>query len=79
MAIGRPIPPVIIDAQMREQLTTMTRSRSLSQALAQRAKIILLAADGLNNSIIGQPTGVVSPHRGQVAPAFSEPRSGRAV
>ena len=43
MPMGRPIPPVIIDAQMREQLTTMTRSRSLSQSLAQRAKIMCLS------------------------------------
>ena len=65
MAIGRPIPPVIIDAQMREQLTTMTRSRSLSQALAQRAKIILLAADGLNNSIISSQLGLSRPTVGK--------------
>jgi hypothetical protein len=43
MPLGRPIPPMTLDARMREQLTTMTRSMSLSQALAQRAKIILLA------------------------------------
>ena len=61
MAIGRPIPAVTIDARMREQLTTMTRSRSLSQALAQRAKIILLAADGLNNSTIAVQLGFSRP------------------
>jgi transposase len=65
MPIGRPIPPVIIDAQMREQLTTMTRSRSLSQALVQRAKIILLAADGLNNSNIAIHLGLSRPTVGK--------------
>jgi hypothetical protein len=42
MPLGRPIPPVTLDARMREQLQSMSRFRSLSQALAQRARIILL-------------------------------------
>jgi len=65
MPIGRPIPPVIIDAQMREQLTTMNRSRSIPQALARRAKIILLAADGLNNSTIAFQLGLSRPAAGK--------------
>jgi putative transposase len=65
MPLGRPIPPVTIDARMREQLTTMTRARSLSQALAQRAKIILLAADGLNNSTIAVQLGLSRPTVGK--------------
>jgi len=65
MPIGRPIPAVTIDARMREQLTTWTRSRSLSQALAQRAKIILLAADGLNNSTIAVQLGLSRPTVGK--------------
>jgi putative transposase len=50
---------------MREQLTTMSRARSLSQALAQRAKIILLAADGLNNSTIAVQLGLSRPTVGK--------------
>jgi putative transposase len=65
MPLGRPIPPVTIDARMREQLTTMSRARSLSQALAQRAKIILLAADGLNNSTIAVQLGLSRPTVGK--------------
>ena len=65
MPLGRPIPAVTIDARMREQLQTMTRSRSLSQALAQRAKIILLAADGLNNSTIAVQLGLSRPTVGK--------------
>ena len=65
MPIGRPIPAVTIGARMREQLTTMTRSRSLSQALVQRAKIILLAADGLNNSTIAVQLGLSRPTVGK--------------
>jgi putative transposase len=65
MPIGRPIPSVIIDARMREQLQTMSRSRSLFQALAQRAKMILLAADGLNNSTIAVQLGLSRPTAGK--------------
>lgn len=54
MALGRPIPPVTLSPQLRQELQGMARSRSLPQALAQRAKIILLAYDHLNNTIIGR-------------------------
>jgi len=52
MRLGRPIPTVILSSEMREQLQSMSRARSLPQALAQRGRIILLAADGLNNGAI---------------------------
>jgi hypothetical protein len=48
MALGRTILPVTLSSQIREQLQAMERSRSITQALPQRARIILLAADGLN-------------------------------
>jgi putative transposase len=65
MPLGRPIPPVTLDARMREQLQAMSRSRSLSQALAQRARIILLAADGLNNSSVAARLGLSRPTVGK--------------
>jgi putative transposase len=65
MPLGRPIPPVTLDTRMREQLQTMSRSRSLPQALAQRAKVILLAADGLNNSTIAAQLGLSRPTVGK--------------
>lgn len=52
MPLGRPIPPMVLSPEMREQLHTMSRARSLPQALAMRARIILLAADGLSNTQI---------------------------
>jgi len=52
MPLGRPIPPMVVSPEMQEQLQTMSRARSLPQALAQRARIILLAADGLSNTHI---------------------------
>src|SRR4030067_3327885 len=54
MPRGRPMPVVKLPSQIREQLQAITRSRTLSQAMAQRARIILLAADGLNNGSISQ-------------------------
>lgn len=54
MAIGRPIPPITLSPELRQELQSMTRARSLSQALAQRARIILLADNGLNNTTIAR-------------------------
>jgi putative transposase len=54
MAIGRPIPPITLSPELRQELQGMTRAHSLSQALAQRAKIILLADNGLNNTTIAR-------------------------
>ena len=54
MALGRPIPPIILSPELRQELQGMTRARSLSQALAQRARIILLADDGLSNTTIAR-------------------------
>ena len=49
MPRGRPMPVVKLTSQIRAQLQAITRSRTLSQAMAQRARIILLAADGMSN------------------------------
>lgn len=65
MPLGRPIPPVSLDDRMREELHSMTRSRSLPQGLAQRARIILLAAEGLNNSTIARRLGLSRPTVGK--------------
>jgi len=54
MAIGRPIPPIKLSPELRQELQSMTRAHSLSQALAQRARIILLADSGLNNTTIAR-------------------------
>jgi len=54
MALGRPIPPVKLTDHARNQLEFMSNSRSLPYALVRRAKIVLMAADGLNNKTIGE-------------------------
>jgi DNA-binding CsgD family transcriptional regulator len=42
----RVAPPVVIDDSQREVLTQWARSRSLSARQVERAKVVLLAADG---------------------------------
>jgi putative transposase len=50
MPLGRPIPPMILSPEKREELDTISRARSLPlpQALAMRACIILLSAISLS-------------------------------
>jgi putative transposase len=58
MPLGRPLMPVIMSSEVLEQLESMTRSRSISQTLAQRARIVLLSADGLPNYAVADGVGV---------------------
>ncbi len=41
----------------REELTRLTRSSSVRAGLAQRARIVLLAADGMANTAIAEKGG----------------------
>jgi putative transposase len=58
MAIGRPVKPIVLATETKQQLESIARSRSLPHGLARRAKIILMAADGLNNTTIAQRIGL---------------------
>jgi transposase len=58
MALGRPVKPVVLSLELRHQLESMVRSRSYPQGLVRRAKVILLAADGLNNQTIAPKVGL---------------------
>lgn len=58
MALGRPIPLVVLTPDVRMQLEAMTRSRSLPHPLLRRARIVLLAADGFNNKAVAQKVGI---------------------
>ena len=49
--------PVVLDDEQREQLESFSRSRSLAHGHVQRAKIILLAADGMTNIEIAAKLG----------------------
>ena len=50
--------PVELSAVERAQLESWTRRRTSAQALAMRARIVLLAADGLNNTEIAGALGI---------------------
>ncbi len=58
MARGRPLQPLMVTPLVREELEASARSRSLPHGLVRRAKIILLAADGLSNKSIAARGGV---------------------
>lgn len=58
MALGRPVTPVVLSTSIRAELEGMLRSRSLPHALVRRARIILLAADGLYNTVIAAQVGL---------------------
>src|SRR6476659_9550510 len=70
----------------RPRLVGMLRSSSIRAGLAQRARIVLLAADGLSNAEIARRTGTSRPTvvdwraryvAGGVAALQDQPRSGR--
>jgi putative transposase len=58
MKTGRPRTPLTLSTEEREQLQSMVRSRSLPAGLVRRARIVLLAADGVPNSDIAKRLNV---------------------
>ena len=50
MKAGRPTPPLLLAKGEREALRAWTRQPKCPQALALRARLILLCADGLSNT-----------------------------
>jgi len=58
MAIGRPVPPVELTHQVRGELQGWSRSRTLPAGIVRRARIVLMAADGLNNKTIAGKVGL---------------------
>jgi len=58
MGRGRPRKPIVLSPQVREELMSLSRSRTLSHGLVRRAHIILLSADGLSNRAIAQKVGL---------------------
>jgi transposase/transposase-like protein len=70
----------------RERLGSLTRSSTVRAGLSQRARIVLLAADGLSNTAIAERVGVARQtvlswraryERSGLAGLEDEPRSGR--
>jgi transposase len=83
---NRPAPALVLREGDRERLQALTRSSIAPAGLAQRARIVLLAADGESNTAIATKVGVSRPtvigwrERYQakgIAGLDDEPRSGR--
>jgi transposase len=58
---NRPATALALRAGDREQLERLTRSSSVRAGLAQRARIVLLAAEGFSNTRIAELAGVSRP------------------
>ena len=54
MARGRPLKPLAISPDTREELASMARSRSLPAGLVRRAEIVLLCGEGLDNATVAE-------------------------
>ena len=54
MARGRPLPPLAVSQDTREELEALARSRSLPAGLVGRARIVLLCAQGLDNATVAE-------------------------
>lgn len=57
MAKGRAV-AIVLEAAERNELMALTRKHGAPQVLAERARIVLAAADGLNNKEIAAKVGV---------------------
>ena len=65
MAIGRPLSPLTVSAEQREQLQSWSRRAKTAQALALRPRIVLLGAEGLANKEIARRQGCSQPTAGK--------------
>ena len=61
MARGRPLAVLTLEDRDRETLTRWTRRPKTAQALAQRARIVLAAAEGRPNDAIARELSI-TPH-----------------
>jgi len=57
MPRGRPLKPLELSSQAREELESLARSRSLPAGLVHRAEIVLMSADGFGNRAIAEKVG----------------------
>ncbi len=75
MVVGRPLAPLRLSKSEREELLSITRSRSMPQSLATRARIVLLADDGESNTDIAERLGLSKPTVGIWRKRYLEQRS----
>ena len=58
MARGRPLKPLEVSQDTREELASLARSRSLPAGLVRRAEIVRLCTEGLDNATVAARVGV---------------------
>jgi len=75
MALGRPLAPLTLADSEREELERWTRRQKTAQALALRARIVLLAAAGKSNTEIAVQLGVTDATVGKWRKRFLERRT----
>lgn len=85
-ARGRPVKPLEVSENEREQLESLSRSRSLPHGLVRRAQVILLSAQGVPTAEIARRCGMSRPTVGSwrtrfrrqgIAGLYGERRAGR--
>ena len=59
--MSRAAAPLAVSDQQREILDTLVRSQTAEHRVVQRARLLLLAADGVSNSEISEVVGVSRP------------------
>ena len=74
MPMGRPVPPVILSEEEESKLTLIANRPKASQRDALRAKIVLSAAEGLNNLEIAKRLGISNVTAGKWRRRFSQHR-----
>ncbi len=74
MAIGRPIPLLVLSNEERETLERWARRRKTSQALAQRSRIVLACAEGKGNTAVATELGLCKQTIGKWRNRFVERR-----
>lgn len=73
MAKGRAVAIVLDETEQRE-LAALTRKHGAPRSIAERARIVLAAADGLNNKEIAAKVGVCAATAGTWRNRFAERR-----
>jgi transposase len=73
MAKGRAV-TIVLDEAEKDELAALTRKHRAPQALAERARIVLAAASGLNNKQIAAKIGVCAAAAGTWRNRFAESR-----
>lgn len=72
MPRGRPKAPLIVTVEQHAALERLTRRRKTSQALAQRARIVLACAEGATNQEVASRLGVTGATVGKWRRRFVE-------